>query len=233
MIIDVTNPENWYLGRFCESKFFDEKDLTEIRSWIDTQEWVDGIKSLEWNSIGDPHSLKMNQKTKEKIPQSLFWPFVDKNTTFTNFTNPKESKQPMCTKTSVGGYYKPHFDNVCLGHYSTTIFINEPDEYEGGELVLWLDGKEVFFKPKAGMGITYETGIGHRVNTVTKGERLAFVFWSHCSWSNLEEFKKWRYYKFMNNYVHEDPVCDDLKEYFSHPYPNLRLKKDNIARGTL
>lgn len=233
MIIDPTNPENWYLGRFCESKFFDENELTKIKSWIDTQEWVDGIESLEWHSSGDPHSLKMNQKTKEKIPPSLFWTFVHRNKTFSNFTNPKESWQPMCTKTPVSGYYKPHFDDTGLGHYSTTIFISDPDEYEGGELVLWLDGKEVFFKPKSGMGITYETGIGHRVNTVTKGERIAFVFWTHCSWNNLEKFKKWRYYKFMSNYKYSEPVCDDLNEYFSHPYPNLRLKKDNLARWKL
>lgn len=233
MIIDVTNPENWYLGRFCESKFFDEKDLTEIRSWIDMQEWENGIYSLKWYRDNDPHDLKRNEQTKEKIPESLFWPFVDKNTKFINFTNPRESNRPICTKTSVGGYYKPHFDKVSLGHFSTTIFISDPEEYDGGELVLWIDGKEVLFKPKSGEGITYETGIGHRVNPVTKGERLALVFWTHCLWNNIEEYKKWRYYEFMNNYKYEEPICDTLKEYFSYAHVKLRQKKDDIVRRTL
>ena len=228
--IDVTHPENWYIGRFCESKFFDQTALKNIHEWIDTQEWEDGLKTLNWYKDDvDAHLMKKNEATTKTIPSAMFWPYVDSNRTFSEFTHPRSSGQPMCTRTSVGGYYKPHFDDVTNGHFSTTIFLNDPDEYEGGELVLWIDGEERFFKPKAGEGVTYETGIGHRVNPVTKGERLALVFWTYCHWDNIDDFRDWRYYEFMSQYTSDD-IVDTLDEYCNRAYTVLRNKANDSIR---
>lgn len=228
--IDVTHPENWYIGRFCESNFFDQNALKRIHQWIDTQEWEDGLKTLEWYKTDvDAHLMKKNEATTKTIPDALFWPYVDSNRTFSEFTHPRSSGQPMCTRTPTGGYYKPHFDDVTNGHFSTTIFLNDPDEYEGGELVLWVDGEERFFKPKAGDGVTYETGIGHRVNPVTKGERLALVFWTYCHWDDIDAFRDWRYYEFMSQYA-SDEIVDTLDEYCNRAYTVLRNKANDSIR---
>ena len=40
-----------------------------------------------------------------------------------------------------------------VSHYSTTVFLNNPDEYDGGELSLYIDGK-ISFKLNAGHAIT-------------------------------------------------------------------------------
>jgi len=232
-MFDFSNSENWKCGRFCESKFISEDSLPSIHSWIDIQEWKDGLSSLIWYRDGDAHQLKTNFQTKNFIPDHLIWPHIDNNIKFFNFTDPKSSNHPMCTLTRTGGYYKPHFDKVTLGQFSTTIFLTDPDEYEGGELVLWIDGREVFFKPKAGEGVTYETGIGHRVNTVTKGERLALVFWTYSKWENLEDFAKWKYYDLMKQYLYndyEDIIYDTLNTFCNSPYTLLKSKSDNIYR---
>lgn len=223
----------WYIGRFCESKFFNKSAVKKLRTWIEGQEWKDGAETLhvgsEWGV--DKKDLKNNEEIDGTIPSELFWTHIDENLKFKRFADPKSSSSPICSRTRKGGYYKPHFDYAKLGHFSTTIFLSDPDEYEGGELVLYLDGKEIFFKPKAGRGITYRNGIGHRVNTVTKGERLACIFWTSCNWNNLDDFFKWRYYTYMYDVKCPEITTDTLYEYFNTPHAVLRKKADDIMRN--
>ena len=231
--MDVTNSDNWYIGRFCESKFFDQDALSSIHSWIDTQKWVDGIGSMTFPKDRNPHDLKKNQEIDGFIPDELIWPYIDKNDKFARFANARSSTNPHCTKTSKGGYYKPHFDHVTNGHFSTTIFLSDPDDYDGGELVLYVDGEERFFKPKAGEGVTYETGIGHRVNTVTRGDRLSLVFWSDCRWDDIDDFRAWKYYNYMTEYVEIAPYVDSLYEFYKHPYDIFRNKANEYMRKVM
>ena len=60
---------------------------------------------------------------------------------------------------------------------SFTLFLSDPDAYEGGALLVdGLDGEREA-KPPAGALVLYETGDLHRVTPVTRGERLACVGW--------------------------------------------------------
>jgi predicted 2-oxoglutarate/Fe(II)-dependent dioxygenase YbiX len=70
-------------------------------------------------------------------------------------------------------------DSGLIGDYSTTVFISNPSEYEGGELSLYIDGEEKLFKLESGMAVTYNTGIPHQVKTVFSGQRIVCVFWTH------------------------------------------------------
>jgi PKHD-type hydroxylase len=233
---NICDPDEWILGRFCEYKVYNKKQLKKVHSWIKDQEWKDGLKTLRWKSSHDAHWVKKNQELKNPVPDDLIWPYVNASKKFMNFTSPSTSGSPICSRTSKGGYYKPHFDDIKNGQFSTTIFLSDPDEYEGGELVLWIDGKEVFFKPKAGRAVTYETGIGHRVNTVTKGERLAFVFWTFSNWNNLNTFHDWKYYNLLCKYTYNDDSIDTfmsntLEEYLNIPYNRMRRKEERAQRS--
>ena len=60
---------------------------------------------------------------------------------------------------------------------SFTLFLQEPDAYDGGALLIdGLDGEREF-RPGAGSAVVYQTGQLHRVTPVTRGERLACVGW--------------------------------------------------------
>lgn len=60
---------------------------------------------------------------------------------------------------------------------SFTLFLSEPDSYEGGALLVdGLDGEREA-RPAAGALVVYDTGALHRVTPVTRGERLACVGW--------------------------------------------------------
>ena len=85
-------------------------------------------------------------------------------------------------------YYQWHLDSFpCAGvpsHYSFTCFLNDPDEYEGGELVLQLGPKEISIKEPKGTCVLYYTGLRHKVNEVRSGDRKVVVGWGESFVAN-------------------------------------------------
>ena len=84
-----------------------------------------------------------------------------------------------------GMEYKPHRDNVIMyfqGHelrvdLSATIFLSEPDSYDGGELVVDVDFRPTPVKLPAGSIVIYPGNSLHAVQPVTRGVRWAAVTW--------------------------------------------------------
>lgn len=64
---------------------------------------------------------------------------------------------------------------------SCTIFLNPPQDYDGGELTIELGSQELSYKLDAGSAIVYPSTTIHRVTPVTRGVRLAAITWLH-SW---------------------------------------------------
>jgi PKHD-type hydroxylase len=60
---------------------------------------------------------------------------------------------------------------------SATLFLSGPESYEGGELVIESDFGMQSAKYAAGDLLVYASSSRHRVNAVTRGQRLAAVFW--------------------------------------------------------
>ena len=60
---------------------------------------------------------------------------------------------------------------------SVTVFLSDPEDYDGGELVIESAAGEQDVKLAAGDAVVYPTTFLHRVAPVTKGERLAAVTW--------------------------------------------------------
>ena len=71
----------------------------------------------------------------------------------------------------------PHNNEVLRSDLSMTIFFSEPDEYEGGELVIATEFGNQEIKVNAGDAILYPSSSLHKVNPVTQGERIAAITW--------------------------------------------------------
>lgn len=184
--------------KYLITRFLSDETLENIHRLLSLSEWEDGLKSVNFRnglSLDDKYAVKNNLQTH--LPNEIIFSEVDKCTDFLNFVLPITSTPPTISKTITGGYYRPHFDHIDNGHFSVTIFLNDPKNYDGGELCLFNNGKEEKIKLNAGYGVIYETGVTHCVNTVTRGERIVSVFWSKTRIPDMKELYKYRYYKSM------------------------------------
>jgi PKHD-type hydroxylase len=99
---------------------------------------------------------------------------------------PKMLSSIMANIYENGDYYAPHVDVPWMGNqeagwyradYSFTLFLSDPEAYEGGALNLQLDGGQISAKLKPGQLILYRSGLMHEVERVTTGRRVAVVGW--------------------------------------------------------
>jgi PKHD-type hydroxylase len=94
---------------------------------------------------------------------------------------PKQCVRLLVSRYRPGMAYGTHVDDALMDGIRTdlsfTLFLAEPREYEGGELVVEGNDGETAIKLPAGGLVLYPTTSLHRVNPVTTGERLAVVGW--------------------------------------------------------
>lgn len=100
---------------------------------------------------------------------------------------PKTVLPPLFSHYSQGQQYGKHVDNALQKHPDTgqlvrtdlslTLFLSDPNRYEGGELIIEDAYGEHAIKLSAGDAILYPSTSIHRVNSVTSGQRLAMVTW--------------------------------------------------------
>ncbi|WP_312163326.1 Fe2+-dependent dioxygenase [Phenylobacterium sp.] len=86
-----------------------------------------------------------------------------------------------------GGAYGDHVDSAVLsvpgaplrlrGDLSATVFFSDPEDYDGGELVIDSGLGETRVKLPAGHMVLYSARTVHRVTPVTRGARFAAFFW--------------------------------------------------------
>ena len=178
-------------------------------------------KSMQCRLVGNPEK---------------FWKALTDVQDWINFVCQLGSTAPMVSITPTGGYYRAHFDHSQNGHFSNTLFLSDPETYEGGELEILVDGELKQFKPKAGTCVAYETGIPHQVKTVTKGERRALVWWTNTCIPNIQDLYAWRtltklatadggYYPRS-----KEDVTDDLYEFVKKPHCIYAQAANNIVR---
>jgi len=90
----------------------------------------------------------------------------------------------IVSKSTNNGGYGDHIDDAIMHHeqlirtdMSCTLFLCDPEDYQGGELVINLAGIEVEYKLNRGDLILYPSSTLHRVNPVTAGERVVALTW--------------------------------------------------------
>jgi PKHD-type hydroxylase len=148
--------------------------------WHDGLSTGGGSKSIKSNK--ELSDFEMTQTINNSIMSAL-----DSDSHFLSFTAASTTHVNIISKTETGNYYNPHLDMWENGDFSTTVFLNSPDEYEGGELCLYFgNDSEKLVKLEPGWAITYPTGLLHRVNVVTSGVRYASVFWTK---SKIKDYK--------------------------------------------
>lgn len=169
----------------CIPDILDLTELRRIRELIDESNFVDGkttagfrasrVKNNEQLAKGD----KPGTEARDLVLEGL-----KRNPRFKQSTIPRTIQRPLISRYLPGMAYGRHVDDALMGgerqhrtDLSVTVFLNAPDDYEGGALRVESGAVEQAVKLPAGAAVVYPSGALHRVAEVTKGERLAAVTW--------------------------------------------------------
>ena len=157
------------------------QEVAELRKIAASATFVDG-------RITNPHNkTKINEQLHEpqanQRSSSLLLQAFTRSEEFLDFAFPVQIAPPLMTRYHPGMRYGAHSDAAFIqlqggplrSDLSCTIFLNEPSEYDGGELHIQLGDAELFFKLKPGQTIVYPSDTLHEVRPVTRGERLVAI----------------------------------------------------------
>jgi PKHD-type hydroxylase len=151
--------------------------------------WVDGRATAGpqatplKNNLQLPVEAPLCRQLGETVTAAL-----SRHPLFVSAALPRHILPPLFNRYEGGGNYGNHVDSA-IHHdplrnarvrtdVSTTVFLSEPDEYEGGELVIEDGLGQRRIKLAAGDAIVYPATSLHRVEPVTKGTRLASFLWT-------------------------------------------------------
>ena len=162
------------------------EEVAKARAILNNAEFADGGTTAA--SIGP--SVKQNLQVKPK-PEVLK-PVLDiiqgalmSHEAFTGAVFPRKLHLNI-NRYENGMHYGDHNDAAIVGHVanavrtdvSFTIFLAEPSQYDGGQMVIQAPTGEVEVKLPAGDAIVYSGSTVHRVEPVTRGARLATFGWA-------------------------------------------------------
>lgn len=166
-------------------KVLKEAELRQLRDKLVGASFADGAETAGRQA----KRVKQNQQVARGSPLArelgkVVLDALRRNGTFISATLPCRLTEPMFNRYAGGMRYGSHVDNAVMyqpqplrSDISLTLFLSAPDEYDGGELLI--DDVAVRQKVKlpAGSAIIYPATTLHRVEPVTRGERLGAVIW--------------------------------------------------------
>jgi PKHD-type hydroxylase len=158
-----------------------QQEVDECRKIAAAAPFVHGRITNPHNTAKDNEQLH-EQQAYQRSSQMLLQAF-GRSAEFAEFAFPVLIAPPLITRYKPGMKYGAHADAAFLqmpgqtirSDLSCTIFLNEPDSYEGGALHIRLGDADIRFKLKPGEAIVYPSDTSHEVEPVTKGERLVAI----------------------------------------------------------
>lgn len=156
-------------------------EIEKCRAIAASAPFVDGRLSNPHNRA--KHNLQLQDAEPYQESAKLFRDALNRAPEFHEFAFPVAMAPPMMTRYEPGMHYGAHADAAFIqlpgatirSDISCTIFLNDPESYEGGELRIRLGEADLSFKLKAGEAILYPSDSLHQVIPVTKGERLVAI----------------------------------------------------------
>lgn len=159
-----------------------KEEVAALRSKIPEAAWVDGKRSARGAAKDKKENLQIN--ANDPIFREHFAPVINRVHTNANvaaYTFIREVVDPRLASYRKMGKYDWHVDTALLSHRRTdlswTLFLSDPDEYEGGEMEIQMGSYNAKVKCQSGQMVVYPSGLLHRVNEVPSGDRTVIVGW--------------------------------------------------------
>lgn len=157
-------------------------ELGELRALALKARFVDGRISSPHSQVKDnlqiDHADEAYQASSRLMAAAL-----QRSEPFRNFAFPALMAPPLLARYEPGMRYGVHSDSAVMqlgartlrSDLSCTIFLNDPEAYEGGGLAVWLGERKLEFKLPPGAAVVYPSTTLHEVTPVTRGERLVGI----------------------------------------------------------
>ncbi|HEV2569399.1 Fe2+-dependent dioxygenase [Sphingomonas sp.] len=160
--------------------------VAQVRGIIDAAEWQDG------NATSGHQAALV--KRNEQLPDDsaaaqqagrIVLEALGRSPLFISAALPAKVLPPMFNRYAGGQAYGPHIDNAIRtrGEFrlradlSATLFLTDPQDYDGGDLIVEGTFGAQAVKLPAGHMVLYPASSRHRVEPVTRGTRVASFFW--------------------------------------------------------
>ncbi len=172
----------------CVPDVLSKDDVAEFRHVIDASEWVDGRTTAGGQSalVKSNEQLPTDSDVARRLGERVITALTA-NPLFVSAAIPLRIFPPLFNRYHPGHHFGIHIDNAVRGDpqtglrirtdLSVTLFLSEPDEYDGGELIIEDQYGSHEIKLPAGHLVLYPASSLHMVAPITRGERVASFFW--------------------------------------------------------
>lgn len=172
------------------SQILTAQEVAQAREWMsDEALWLDGRSTAGTQALSQKNNRQLAQSTDvSKRLQALILQALQRDALFFSAALPKRILPPLFNR--YGGdsnFYGQHVDGAVLkvpttGEWlrtdvSCTVFLSDPADYDGGELLVQDTYGSRGVKLAAGDAVLYPGTSVHQVTPVTRGERIASFFW--------------------------------------------------------
>ncbi|HYD98246.1 MAG TPA: Fe2+-dependent dioxygenase [Alphaproteobacteria bacterium] len=167
----------------CIADLLPPDRLAALRAGLAACRFVDGRATAGWHAA----TVKANTQVAGDDPglaalRGMVERALAESALFQLAVRPKALTPPLFSRYGAGMAYGSHVDDALMGGLRTdvsfTLFLSEPDAYEGGELVIETTAGEQAFKLAAGSLVLYPSTTLHRVAPVGGGMRDVAVGWA-------------------------------------------------------
>ena len=164
------------------SKLLSEADIARLTTLGRELRFVSGRVSNPANQTKDNLQADDNDPKYAESVQIVNAAFA-RSREFVDFAMPKRVAPPLLCRYEPGMKYGAHADAALIqlgtvslrSDLSCTVFVNNPEAYEGGELSIVVGNQAIAFKGSAGEAIVYPSTALHEVVPVRSGQRLVSI----------------------------------------------------------
>lgn len=166
----------------------DQTQVDQMRKQLAGAPWSDGAATAGTRSVAVKQNLQLG--LSEKLARDLGNIILQKlghDPMFISASLAEKIFPPVFNLYQDGGHYGVHVDSALMrvpgaditirSDLSATLFLSQPDEYDGGELVIETDYGAQEVKLPAGDMILYPSNSLHQVSPVTRGQRICAITW--------------------------------------------------------
>ena len=163
-------------------------ELTALRDTIEAADWIDGnATSGAQSALAKRNRQLPEESDAARAGGGLVLDALAASALFVAAALPLKVFPPLFNRYGVGDAFAPHVDNAIRirrgsdfrirSDLSATLFLSDPESYDGGELIIQTQFGEQAVKLPAGQMVLYPASSLHRVAPITRGERVASFFW--------------------------------------------------------